>query len=77
MNRQKGLPPCGPRYRIHYRPTEKGGLSILLVEQNLPMGLGVSDHVFIISKGQIVYESSPAQLRENEEVKVKYLCATE
>lgn len=56
---------------------KKEGLSILLVEQNLPMGLGVSDHVFIISKGQIVYESSPAQLRENEEVKVKYLCATE
>jgi len=56
---------------------KKEGLSILLVEQNLPMGLGVSDHVLIISKGQIVYESSPAQLRENEEVKVKYLCATE
>jgi len=53
------------------------GLSILLVEQNLPMGLGVSDHVLLISKGQIVYESSPAELRENEEVKVKYLCATE
>ena len=56
---------------------KKEGLSILLVEQNLPMGLGVSDYVLIISKGQIVYESSPAQLRENEEVKVKYLCATE
>ena len=56
---------------------KKEGLSILLVEQNLPMGLGVSDHVFIISKGRIVYESSPAELRENEEVKVKYLCATE
>jgi branched-chain amino acid transport system ATP-binding protein len=53
------------------------GLSILLVEQNLPMGLGVSDHVLLISKGKIVYESSPAELRENEEVKVKYLCATE
>jgi len=56
---------------------KKEGLSILLVEQNIPMGLGVSDHVFIISKGQIVYESSPSELRENEEVKVKYLCATE
>ena len=56
---------------------KKEGLSILLVEQNLPMGLGVSDHVFIISKGQIVYESSPSELRKNEEVKVKYLCATE
>ncbi len=56
---------------------KREGLSILLVEQNLPMGLGVSDHVFIISKGRIVYESSPAELRDNEEIKVKYLCATE
>jgi len=52
------------------------GLSILLVEQNLPMGLGVSDHVYIISKGKIVYESSPGELSKNEEIKVKYLCAT-
>jgi branched-chain amino acid transport system ATP-binding protein len=56
---------------------KKKGLSILLVEQNLPMGLGVSDHVLIISKGRIVYESSPAELKKNEEIKVKYLCATE
>ena len=56
---------------------KKKGLSILLVEQNLPMGLGVSDRVFIISKGRIVYESSPAELRKNEEVKIQYLCATE
>lgn len=56
---------------------KRKGLSILLVEQNLPMGLGVSDYVLIISKGQIVHESSPAELKENEEVKVKYLCATD
>ena len=55
---------------------KKEGLSILLVEQNLPMGLGVSDYAFIISKGKIVYESSPNELEENEEIKVKYLCAT-
>jgi branched-chain amino acid transport system ATP-binding protein len=52
------------------------GLSILLVEQNLSMALGVSNHVFIISKGKIVYESSPQELEENEEIKVKHLCAT-
>lgn len=52
------------------------GLSILLVEQNLSMALGVSNHVFIISKGKIVYESSPQELEKNEEIKVKHLCAT-
>jgi branched-chain amino acid transport system ATP-binding protein len=53
------------------------GLSILLVEQNLPLALGVSDHVFVMSKGRIAYESSPQDLERNEEIKIKYLCATE
>ena len=50
-------------------------LSILLVEQNLPMALKVSDYVYIISKGQIVYEATPDELDRNEDVKIKYLCA--
>ena len=53
------------------------GLSILLVEQNLPMALEVSDYTFIMSKGIIVYESPPHELENNEDVKLKYLCATE
>ena len=52
------------------------GLSILLVEQNLPMALGVSDYVFIMSKGKIVHESTPKELEKNEEVKIKYLSAS-
>jgi branched-chain amino acid transport system ATP-binding protein len=52
------------------------GLSILLVEQNLPMALQVSDYVYIISKGKIEYEATPGELENNEEIKVKYLCAT-
>jgi branched-chain amino acid transport system ATP-binding protein len=53
------------------------GFSILLVEQNLPMALGIADYAYIISKGTIVYESTIDELKENEEIKVKYLCATE
>jgi branched-chain amino acid transport system ATP-binding protein len=53
------------------------GLSMLLVEQNLPMALAVADHAFIISKGEIVYESTPRELETNEAIKAKYLCATE
>ena len=52
------------------------GLSILLVEQNLPMALGVSDYIFIMSKGKIVHESTPKELEKNEEVKIKYLSAS-
>lgn len=53
------------------------GFSILLVEQNLPMALAVAEYAFIISKGEIVYESSSRELEGNEEIKAKYLCATE
>ena len=49
------------------------GLSILLVEQNLPFALKLADHVYVMTKGRIVYESSPRELWENEEIKRSYL----
>ncbi len=52
---------------------KESGMSILLVEQNLPLALSVADYVYIISKGMIVYESSPKELNSNEEVKSKHL----
>ncbi|UCF73801.1 MAG: ABC transporter ATP-binding protein [Deltaproteobacteria bacterium] len=56
---------------------KESGFSILLVEQNYPMALSVADYAYIISKGRIVYESTISELKDNEEIKVKYLCATE
>ncbi len=50
-----------------------GGLSILLVEQNLHFALSVADHVHVLSKGKIVYSSSPAELLRNDEIKHQYL----
>ena len=55
---------------------KESGFSILLVEQNLPMALGIADYVYIVSKGVIVYESTPEELKDNEEAKVKHLGAT-
>ncbi len=52
------------------------GFSIFLVEQNLSMALKIVDYVYIISKGQIVYEASPDVLEANEEIKAKYLGVT-
>jgi len=53
------------------------GFSILLVEQNYPMALAIADYAYILNKGLIAYESTINELKENEEVKIKYLCATE
>ena len=49
------------------------GLSILLVEQNLPMALSVAERVHVLSRGQIVYSSTPAELAENHDVQSRYL----
>ncbi len=49
------------------------GLSILLVEQNLPLALRVSDQVHVLSRGRIVHSCSPQVLWENEEIKSRYL----
>ena len=49
------------------------GFSILLVEQNLPMALKVADDLYILSNGEVVYESTPEQLRSNDEIKAKYV----
>ena len=44
-----------------------------MVEQNLPMALKVADYLYILSNGKIVYDSTPDQLRLNDEVKAKYI----
>jgi branched-chain amino acid transport system ATP-binding protein len=49
------------------------GLSILLVEQNVPLALRVADRVYVMNKGQIVYHGSPAELDANEEIKRRFL----
>jgi branched-chain amino acid transport system ATP-binding protein len=52
---------------------KREGLSILLVEQNLPLALGVADRVHILSRGQIVYSGAPAALAADEDVKSRFL----
>jgi branched-chain amino acid transport system ATP-binding protein len=49
------------------------GLSMLLVEQNLPFALQLADYVYVMSKGRMVYEAPPHVLAQNEEVKAQYL----
>ena len=49
------------------------GISMLLVEQNLPFVLKVVDWAYVMSKGTIVYESGPKELQENADIKSHYL----
>jgi len=55
------------------RSLKEDGLSMLMVEQNLSMALSVADTVYILSKGQVVFEGTPEELKQNAEVKSQYL----
>jgi branched-chain amino acid transport system ATP-binding protein len=49
------------------------GTSILLIEQQLGFALRHADVVFIMSKGRIVHQCSPAELAADAETKARYL----
>ena len=52
---------------------KESGFSILLAEQHLSLAWGVAGYVYIMSGGKIVYRSTSADLKNNEEIKAKYL----
>jgi branched-chain amino acid transport system ATP-binding protein len=49
------------------------GMTILVVEQNIPIALDVSDYTYILEKGEIVHEGMAADVREDQEVLDKHL----
>ncbi len=49
------------------------GGTVLVVEQNLGLGLGVADHVYLMSKGRIVADGPPEQIRADEDLMHRYL----
>ena len=51
----------------------KEGVAILLVEQNVPMTLGVSDRVYIMEKGVVRHHATAAALRADAGVIHQYL----
>jgi branched-chain amino acid transport system ATP-binding protein len=48
-------------------------VSMLLVEQNAELALGLADRVYVIDHGTIVFEGTPAALRTNAHVTATYL----
>jgi len=52
---------------------KREGLSFLLVEQNVPLALRVSDYAYILSQGEIVYHSTSAELARNAAVQSEHL----
>jgi branched-chain amino acid transport system ATP-binding protein len=49
------------------------GLSILLVEQKLTIALKISHRIYVMGHGKIVFEGTPEDLRNNDEVRREWL----
>jgi branched-chain amino acid transport system ATP-binding protein len=48
------------------------GTTILLVEQNVEIALGISDRAYILDQGRIVHEASAARLLADRDIQEKY-----
>jgi branched-chain amino acid transport system ATP-binding protein len=49
------------------------GLTILLVEQNLALATRVGERLYVMNKGTIVFEGTPAALAAQPEIEARYL----
>lgn len=55
------------------RQINEQGISILMVEQNVPLSLSAASRAYVIETGDIVLEGSAKELMENEMVQQVYL----
>jgi branched-chain amino acid transport system ATP-binding protein len=55
------------------REINQSGVSILLVEQNARMALGLAHRAYVIETGRVALEGTVQQLANNEQVKRVYL----
>ena len=51
----------------------RGGISIILVEQNARMALNLADRAYVLETGKCVLEGTASELHEDERVKNAYL----
>lgn len=52
---------------------KEGGLSLLLVEQNVPLALRVSDYAYVLNKGRIVHQCTKDELVANERIQAEHI----
>lgn len=49
------------------------GVSILLVEQKLSIAMRISHRVYVMGHGEIVFEGTPSELKDNEAIRKEWL----
>jgi branched-chain amino acid transport system ATP-binding protein len=56
-----------------FREIKRRGIAILLVEQKLAIALDLSERLYVMGRGQIVFEGTPADLRANATIRREWL----
>ncbi len=51
----------------------KRGVSILLIEQKLAIALDISERLYLMGHGRIVFEGTPADLKNNDAIRKEWL----
>ncbi len=66
---------CRPQslLRISHCAIHRGGVSILLVEQNTQLALTVSTRTYVLQSGRIMLEGPSAQLLADPRIREAYL----
>jgi branched-chain amino acid transport system ATP-binding protein len=64
-------------FEIVQRLNQQEKLTVLLVEQNATLALGIAEHGYVMENGRIVLEGSATSLRDNADIKEFYLGLTE
>ena len=52
---------------------KKRGISILLIEQKLAIALDISERLYLMGHGRIVFEGTPADLKQNAAIRKEWL----
>lgn len=57
----------------YLKTLKERGLSVLLIEQKLAIALDISNRVYVMGHGNVVFEGTPAQLKTNAAIRKEWL----
>ena len=69
----QGLAPMVELVVNMLRELKSEGVSMLLVEQNLQMALDLAERVYILDQGEVVFDGSAQELKNNDQLTASYL----
>jgi branched-chain amino acid transport system ATP-binding protein len=70
----EGLAPKIVDLVAHYlQELKRRGLAVLLIEQKLAIALDISNRVYVMGHGNVVFEGTPADLKANAAIRKEWL----